>query len=59
MPCKTVSENTQVMVGWKHEMIISGLQKKMAAPVWAIIDEFGVNLSAITSQDGLFIEKLI
>ena len=52
-------QNTQVMVGWKHEMIISGLQKKMAAPVWAIIDEFGVNLSAITSQDGLFIEKLI
>ena len=53
-------QNTQVMVGWKHEMIISGLQKKMAAPVWAIIyDEFGVILSAITSQDGLFIEKLI
>ena len=52
-------QNTQVMVGWKHEMIISGLQKKMAPPVWAIIDEFGVHLSAITSQNGLFIEKLI
>ena len=45
-------QNMQVMVGLKHEMIISGLQKKMAASVWAIIDEFGVNLSAITSQDG-------
>ena len=42
MPCKT-----QVMVDWKHEMIISGLQNKMVAPVWAIIDEFGVNLSEI------------
>ena len=52
-------QNTQVMVGWKHEMIISGLQKKIAAPVWAIIDEFSVNLSGITSQNGLFIEKLI
>ena len=52
-------QNTQAMVGWKHEMIISGLQKKMAAPVWAIIDEFDVNLSGITSQNGLFIEKLI
>ena len=52
-------QNTQVMVGWKHEKIISGLQKKMVAPVWAIIDEFGVNLSAITTQNGLFIEKLI
>ena len=55
-------QNTQVtwvMVGWKHEMIISGLQKKMTPPVWAIIDEFGVHLSAITSQNGLFIEKLI
>ena len=28
-------QNTQVMVGWKHEMIITGLQKKMAAPVTA------------------------
>ena len=52
-------QNTQVMVGWKHEMIISGLQKNMAPPVWAIIDDFGVNLSTITSQNGLFIEKLI
>ena len=52
-------QNTQVMVGWKHTMIIFGLQKKMAAPVWAIIDEFGVNLSGITSQNSLFIEKLI
>ena len=52
-------QNTQVMVGWKHEMIISGLQKKMAAPMRVIIDEFGVNLSTITSQNGLFIEKLI
>ena len=25
-------QNTQVMVGWKHEMIISGLQKKMRRP---------------------------
>ena len=55
MPCKT---RKLWLVGWKHEMIISGLQKKMAAPVWAIIDEFGVNLSGIT-QNGLFIEKLI
>ena len=43
-------QNTQVMVGWKQEMIISSLQKKMAAPMWAIIDEFGVNLSEITSH---------
>ena len=53
-------QNTQVLVGWKQAlMIISGLQKKMAAPMWAIIDEFGVNLSGITSQNGLFIEKSI
>ena len=52
-------QNTQVMGGWKHEMITSCLQKKMALPVWAIIDEFGVTLSAITSQNGLFIEKVI
>ena len=24
-------QNTKVMVGWKHEMIISGLQKKDGA----------------------------
>ena len=52
-------KNTKVMVSWKHEMIISGLQKKIATPVCEIIDEFGVNLSGITSQNGLFIEKLI
>ena len=53
MTCKT-----HIMVGWKHAKI-SGLQNKMAAPMRAIIDEFGVNISGITSQNGLFIEKLI
>ena len=52
-------QNTEVMVSWKHAMIISGLQKKIAAPMWTIIYEFGVNLSWITYQNGLFIEKLI
>ena len=52
-------QNTQVMVGWKQAMFISGLQKNMAALMWVIIDEFGVNLSGITSQNGLFIEKPI
>ena len=43
-----------VMVGWKHAMIISRLQKMMTVPMWAIIDEFGVNLSGISFyQNGL------
>ena len=48
MPCKTRKLWLVGTWSWKHEMIIS-----------AIIDEFGVNLSGITSQNGLFIEKLI
>ena len=53
-------QNTQVMVGWKQAIdYLRFAKKKMAVPMWAIIDEFGVNLSGITSQNGLFIEKPI